>query len=290
MGTRSDGGVEGLTRATRSRGIGARAPVLLGCGALVGCGALLSTAPISGQIRTVTADLPFIAGENLAYHVSSSRFGRMGTARMTVQGPTRIDGREVLLLTMETRGRVLLVGYEDEARSWLDVRRMASIRYEKEERHPLGSRNEAVRVLLAEGRWEGRGDEGGPLQTDAPLDELSFIYFLRTLALDVGAEHTFARHFDMDRNPVRVRVLSRESLTVPAGTFEAVEVEMRVRDPRRFENGEEAVIRFHFTDDDRRIPLRIESTAPWVGTVVMTLESVSPPLPSDGIHRSARAP
>ena len=42
---------------------------------------------------------------------------------------------------------------------------------------------------------------------------------------------------------------------VPAGDFQAVEVEMRVRDPNRF--GGEGVILIHFTDDARHLPLRL---------------------------------
>lgn len=229
-------------------------------------------------MKTASSGLPFEAGEHLEFRVTSSRFGEMGTSRMSVEGPRRVDGRDVLVLSMETRGRVLLVRYRDAARSWLDPERMASVRYEKEERHPLASREETVEIDLGEGRWTGEGGQGGALATEAPLDELSFLYFLRTIPLRAGVEQTFARHFDAERNPVRVRVVGRGLLTVPAGTFRAVEVEMRVRDPRRFEDGGEATIRLHLTDDDRRLPLRIESTAPWVGTVVMTLRSASPPI------------
>jgi hypothetical protein len=65
-------------------------------------------------------------------------------------------------------------------------------------------------------------------------------------------------------------VVGREQLTVKAGTFETVLVEMRVRDPARYKG--EGVIRIHFSDDDRRLPLRIESTLPVAGTALLTLE------------------
>jgi hypothetical protein len=50
---------------------------------------------------------------------------------------------------------------------------------------------------------------------------------------------------------------------------------MRVKDPRRYKG--EGVIRINLSDDDVRIPVRIESAMPVVGTAVMTLESFNNP-------------
>jgi hypothetical protein len=69
-----------------------------------------------------------------------------------------------------------------------------------------------------------------------------------------------------------VKVLGRESVTVGAGTFDALLVEMRVRDPAHYRG--EGVIRIHLTDDARRLPLRIESTIPVAGTALLTLEAL----------------
>ena len=49
---------------------------------------------------------------------------------------------------------------------------------------------------------------------------------------------------------------------------------MRVRDARNYKG--EVVIRFSFSDDACRRPVRIESTIPEAGTVVMTLASAVP--------------
>src|SRR6185503_6850888 len=55
-----------------------------------------------------------------------------------------------------------------------------------------------------------------------PLDDGSFLYFIRTIPLEVGQTYEFARYFRPDRNPVIVKVLGREKVTVPAGTFNAI--------------------------------------------------------------------
>jgi hypothetical protein len=51
---------------------------------------------------------------------------------------------------------------------------------------------------------------------------------------------------------------------------------MRVRDSRRYKG--EGVIRINLSDDAMRIPVRIESAMPVVGTAVMTLQSFNNPL------------
>jgi hypothetical protein len=120
-------------------------------------------------------------------------------------------------------------------------------------------------------RWSSARDAGGAMPTASPLDELSFLYFIRTLPLENGGVYTLARHYEARRNPVVVAVLGRGPIRVPAGQFTAIEVLMRVKDPARY--GGEGVIRLHLTDDARRIPLRIESAVPRAGRMVLSLES-----------------
>lgn len=227
-------------------------------------------APEGWQPVNTESPRAFSAGERLEFEVHSSRFGRMGSGLMRVEGPVDVRGHSALLLSMDVEGRVFLFGFEDHTRSWFDPVSGSSLRFHKKERHPLARRSESVELLPSEGRWEDDEGNGGELASAAPLDELSVIYFLRTLEPDAGAVLEMDRHFDEERNPIRVRWMGRETITVPAGTFDATVVELEVRDPRRYDD-EVNTIRIHFTQDERRLPLRIESEAPRVGTLVMTL-------------------
>lgn len=197
---------------------------------------------------------PFALGEVLSYRAVSSRFGTFGTGTLRVDGPEELRGQSTIRLSFDFRGRVGPFRVEDQTRSWLVADDMSSIRYTKRERSPLGSRNEDVDIVPGERR----------------LDELSFLYHVRCLPLEDGKTYSLALHFDPGRNPVVVRVLRRERTVVPAGEFATVVVEMRVKDSRFGGNG---TLVLHLTDDATRVPVRIESSAPWVGATRLLLES-----------------
>jgi hypothetical protein len=217
-------------------------------------------------------DLPFGPGEQCVYR-GSNRLGRIGTGTMAVEGPVQEGGRRTYLLRFDFNGRVGPATISDQSRSWWDPAAAASVRYTKRERSPLTSVTQDVRMDGAGRRWDGEDGRGGTMVTGLPLDELSFIYFLRTLRLADGDTYSFTRHYESGRNPVTVRVVRRGTTRVPAGEFQTIQVEMRVRDPGRY--GGEGVINFHFTDDARRLPVRIESSVPVGGRMVLSLQSGS---------------
>ncbi len=239
--------------------------------ALTGALCLLPTAL---RTQAPPAPVPFGIGEELVYRASSTRFGKLGTGVMSVAGPEEVRGARTYLLRFDFRGKVGPAVVNDRTRSWLDPERMASLRYTKTERSPVTRRDEDVTMDPAARRWESARGGHGAMASAQPLDELSFLFFVRTLPLADGASYDLARHFDARRNPVRLRVVRRARVTVPAGSFDVVEVEMRVKDPGRF--GGEGVIRMHLTDDARRIPVRIDSSMPFVGGVALSLESHTP--------------
>ena len=218
--------------------------------------------------------LPFVAGETLTYAV---RVGNMAAGRgtMSIEGPVAMRGVTTLLLRSDMRAGVGMLNGSGRSRSGLDSERMASLRFAKDERKLLSRHRESVDMYPAERRWKASDGRAGASTTDAPLDELSFIYFVRTLPLAPDAKFSFTRHFEAGRNPVTVSVAGRETVTVPAGTFATVVVEMRVKDPRHYEG--EGMIRLHLTDDGCRLPVRIESTVPGIGRTVLELESVEHP-------------
>jgi hypothetical protein len=216
-----------------------------------------------------TRPLPFGPGDQCVYR-GSGMLGRIGTGVMAVDAE-QVDGRSVYLLRFDFRGRIGPMTVEDHTRSWFDPADMASLRYTKRERTPVSSRTQDVRMDRASRRWTAADNTSGSMVTNSPLDELSFLYFIRTLSLEDGASYSLTRHFEAGRNPVTVTVIGRGPIRVPAGQFTAIEVIMRVKDPARY--GGEGVIQLHLTDDARKVPLRIESSVPRAGRMVLSLQS-----------------
>jgi len=190
---------------------------------------------------------------------------------MWVEGPVDIRGVNTWLLRFDFQAGMGPMKAVDRTSSWLDPMRMAAQRYTKHEKHVLAKRDERVEIFASQKKWAGSDGASGVSPTDTPLDELSFMYFLRTLPLDTDGDWSFARHYAADRNPTLVRVVKREAIETGAGRFNTVQLEMRVKDPRRY-NGD-GVIRINLTDDRCRLPVRIESRMPVIGAAVMTLES-----------------
>ena len=224
---------------------------------------------------TAPAQRPFAVGERLMYGVRIGNMGAVGKGEMSISGPVAIRGVAVMLLRSEMRAGVGPIKGTGRTRSWLDADRMAALRFVKDERRIFSRHRDSVEVFPETRRWSAADRTSGATPTSAPLDELSFIYFIRTLPLTRDTIFEVSRHFDAERNPVGLRILGRETISTRAGLFNTVLVEMRVKDPRHYRG--EGVIRVHLTDDGCRLPVRIESTIPDVGKTVLTLESAFRP-------------
>jgi hypothetical protein len=238
--------------------------------------ALASSALAAGNLSAQPHDaLPFSIGEKLNYKVSVSKIGTVGEGSMWVEGPVDVRGVSTWLLRFDFQAGLGPMKAVDRTSSWLDPQRMAAQRYFKHEKHVLSKRDERVEIFASDKRWTGADGASGVSPTDEPLDELSFMYFIRTLPLAPDSTYRFNRHFDPARSPTTVKVIRREVVATPAGRFQTVRIEMRVRDSRRYKG--EGVITLNLSDDAMRIPVRIESAMPVIGTAVMTLQSFNNP-------------
>lgn len=216
--------------------------------------------------------LPFASGERLEY---DARAGRVvsGRAEMWIDGPVEVQGVAALVMHFTFNTRVGPLVVSDQTTSWWDPLRRGTLRFEKRERHLLDRHSEEVTIDRQSGYWKAADGRDGFSPSPAPLDELSFIYVIRTL--DIGRDAlTLERHFDPARNPTVLRFVGRDTVEIPSGRYPTREVEMRVRDSRHYRG--EGVIRFSLSDDPCSRPLRIVSDIPGAGHVVMTLRTASP--------------
>ena len=241
---------------------------------LLRVGMVLCSALVPGMLAIpACGPLPFKNGERLSYAAHAGP-GLNGRGEMWIDGAVDARGAPVMVLHSEITGGFGPFRVSDKTASWLDPERMASLRFTKFERNPLGKHDEDILIEPDARSWSAADGRRGTSLSTQPLDELSFIYALRGMRIPDDSTLVLNRHYDADRNPTLVRSLGRGSVTTPAGTFATREIEMRVRDARRYRG--EGVIRISLSDDACRRPVRIESRLPSAGTVVLTLTGAEP--------------
>ncbi len=244
-------------------------PVRLSVAAIIAMLALGTCAP---SVPSQPAErLPFAPGERFEYIGRAHGVSARGSMR--VDGPSDLRGTAVWTLHSDMEGKLGFLRGSDRSVSWIDPARMSALRYSTRERHVTSKHDDDVDIFPGERRWAAKSGLEGPVASDAPLDELSFLYYVRTLPLVEVGTTSMTRHFDAARNPTVVRVVTREDVTVGAGTFHAIVVELRVRDTRRYRG--EGTIRIHLSDDACRLILRLESAVPDAGKATLALQSYS---------------
>jgi len=228
--------------------------------------------------------VPFGPGELLRYDVRLGALGRRGEGHMQVLGLDTVRGRTTYHVSMAIEGGILFAKVKDHYQSWFDVTNLVTRRFIQDVDEINYERFRHWELFPEERRWE-RPDNGneGEIPTDLPLDDVSFLYFVRTLPLDVGDEYSFDRYFRENGNPVVIRVLRKDTVTVPAGTFETVVVRPIIQTKGLFSQGGEAEL--YFTTDERRLMVLMRSKVPLVGALSLHLTEIREgrpiqPLPS----------
>jgi len=216
-----------------------------------------------------TLRLPFPVGEVLDYRVNVALGGNIGRGQMRVEGPAMERGTPVWRLVSEMQAKRAFVKATDRTTSWVDPVTFTTLRFEKSERHPLSHSDEVVEMNLAAGTWRDDDGREQTLGSPLPLDELSFLYFLRTIPIDQEGAHQFNRHFDGQRNPTLVTVGTEEMVHTDAGRFITRVVIMHVKDPTHYKGV--GLIKLNIETSACRIPVRIVSRMPIVGTTTLTL-------------------
>jgi hypothetical protein len=222
------------------------------------------------------APLPFGVGESATYRVSYNVVGRVGTGTMQILGVDTIRGRPAFHALFTLRGRFLFAQVNNRFESWLDVRDVYSHRFEQST-HEVNFRRRRTREFFpAELRWTGQTNdrpESGTLPTAMPLDDTAFLYFVRTLDLEVGREYSLDRYWNADGNPVRIRVLRRETVRVPAGTFDTLVLQPVIRTSGLFSEGGEAEVYFNEAEPRQLVMLKAKVS---FGTLQLQLQEFTP--------------
>lgn len=231
---------------------------------------------LRAQSGDAVAAVPFGIGEKAVYQVKLGAFG-VGEGSMHVARLDTIRDRPAYHLKFDLKGGIPMARVDDRYQSWLDVSTLSSLRFDQNQKEVNYKRHRIVDMFGAEGRWVAKypgrtKTETGKLASHLPLDDVSFMYFVRTMNLEPGKTYTFPRYWKEDGNPVTLQVLRRETITVPAGTFRTVVVRPIIKSDGLFSEGGKAEL--YFTDDDRRVLVMLRSDVPkFPGTLTLHLKS-----------------
>ncbi len=223
--------------------------------------------PVKGEPVHSPDGVPFGVGEQLTYRAKVN-FLTVGSASMTLEGIESVRGHAAYHAAFEVNGRLLFFRVNDHYETWFDTISLSSLRLVE---HIKEANYDPQRdyEFYPERQVYIRNGEEKPSVAE-PLDELSFIYFMRSMKLEVGRTYEFNRYYHPDRNPVVVKVLRREPVKVPLGEFDAIVVEPIIKSKGLFSEGGRAEV--WFADDSTRRILKLKSKLSF-GTLYLELKS-----------------
>lgn len=217
------------------------------------------------------AAVPWRVGERSQYEV---RFGKLkvGSGSIEVVQLDNVRGREAWHTRFRVSGGTFFYKVNDVLESWFDARTLASLRFVKDQEEGRSDREVRYEIFPERTAYQEVGEPEQP-SVAQPLDDGSFLFFVRTLPLKVGEVYELHRYFKPDRNPVRINVLRRERVRVPAGTFNAIVIQPIIRTKGVFGEGGRAEI--WIADDSTRTMLQMKSRLKF-GSLNLYLKSVRP--------------
>lgn len=215
--------------------------------------------------------MPFRSGEKFAYDASFG-FILVGRGTIELNGYDTVRNRLAWRATMTVQGGPPLYKVRDSTVSWFDVRTLSSLRYVQHLREGGYRADRLFEIYPERGVYVKAGKPESPTVSE-PLDDTSFLFFLRTIPLEVGKTYEFHRYFQPEGNPVVIRVLRKERIRVPAGTFNTVVVQPMISAPGLFSKKEKAEV--WISDDSVRMVVQIKSHVTF-GSLKLALKKYTP--------------
>ena len=251
---------------------------------LAGSAAPQTPAPVAAGVASDTTErarsssgvaaVPWGPGERAEYELLTGVFGSVGSGFLEVPGIETVRGHETYHIQLGVSGSVLFGAFklEDRFQTWMDVNTLVARRFQKNQIEDEFVRNRTYDFYPENLTWHWvERDRSGFLPSKQPLDEVSMLFLVRTLPLKVGDTYTFNRYFKSEDNPVRIEVVRKERVKVPAGEFDTIVVRPIIKTDGIF--GEESELEVYFTDDERRVLVLMKSKAPWVRSLTLKLTS-----------------
>ena len=227
--------------------------------------------PDSVYLREL-ANSAFHVGEELTFLV---KFGplKAGRAVMRIPEIALVRGRPCYRIISEIRSNRFVSTFfkvDDYVESLMDTAGLFPWYFKK---HIREGKFAADREVIFDHRI-GLVYEDGDTVAVPPFtqDVLSIFYFIRTQKLIVGKTLLVENYADKKHYPLKVRILKKERIKVPAGTFECFVIEPGFRGSGLFK--QKGKLWLWLSTDRNHVPVRIKSQIS-VGSIVMELQKAA---------------
>jgi len=218
-----------------------------------------------------------MVGERAEYDVKFLGF-TPGSRSMELVSIDTIRGRNAYHFTLAISGNVpLICRLRDTLQSWVDTAHMASVRFHQDQLECGKTRSKRYEIFGDKRTFKEPDKAEQPSVADA-LDDVSFLYFVRTQNLEVGQEYTYPRYFKPESNPVRLKVLRKDTIKVAAGTFKTIVVQPIIKTSGIFSEGGEA--RVWLSDDSARVMVKLSTRMARISNLSLELKSYRPSGPA----------
>jgi hypothetical protein len=210
----------------------------------------------------------YARGETLDYTLQWMKVAG-GTARMTIS-PSGDSQYRITSVARSGGGLARLFKIRDEIETTVDRSDFSTIKYVKR----LDERGDKMleTTTIENGVATRTRKKVKKIPVPRPIfDPFSVIYYFRTLELAPGKSYELNLISDGKLYTVHARVVRRETLQTPAGTFNTLLVE-----PEMVSGGVQREERLFiwYSDDERHLPVRIRTEVKF-GSVTATLKSVA---------------
>jgi hypothetical protein len=240
---------------------------------------LAAAAPAPAQDSTGTAStqpparVPWGIGELLEYDISFGKI-HVGNGNMEVLPMDTVRGHDTWHTIFRLNGGIPFYRVHDKYEDWSDTRTLATLRY-RQDIDEGGYEPKRLYEIYPERREyiEVSKKDAKPMASVAhPLSDASFIYFLRTVPLRMGMDTSFSNYFRADRNPVRFKVVRRDTIKVGAGKFATIVIQPQFPS-KLFCDGCKAEV--WLSDDENRIVVQMKSKVSF-GSLSLYLKKYTP--------------
>ncbi len=218
------------------------------------------------------AAVPFTIGERLQYDVKFS-WKSVGTGVMEVKEIVDVRGRPSWHTVFTIKGGIPFFRVDDSMESWFDVFTLSSRRFHQRVQEG-GYKRTRLYEMYPERAVFREGNKEEEPSVNSPLDDGSFLYYVRTIPLEVGKTYEVPRYFNPAANPVRITVVRRETIQVPAGEYKTVVLRPTFQSRGIFSEDGKAEV--WISDDEYRIMVQMKTSLK-IGSINLYLEDVKLP-------------